>query len=489
MLCRREGAPLVQIPFQPLRPFRQIHMSALNGGRHGVYPGHLAALRIHRHAEHLSLEHIDHRAAVGLILNEHRSRLGIPLPHLADGPQRSREVQVFVPALAQVIVVSPPAPHGNGHKVVVLRPFEGRVHADDLPFKGRHRLFVVKPPPFPADKVALFPSGRALIQRLPGPLAAPAVGKIAALELLQPLFVLPQLRAKGISRPSSQRVIFFRLHRQAQQADVLLRPQHCRRQIVLVPGGHDQNHLSPCRQTAFKGVQPLLPDPPPHHRAVRFHAVFDGVVQNDQLRGVARDASHQSPADEPPGVTGQLKFRAAADAADLHAKQRPPKGKNFFLVPSGKALSGYIVVGPQNDPLLRPLPQYPGGQALRHRFGFPMLGRCFDHQNVVGVAAVRFQKPLHLLGKKFRKGRPLPIRSVNVGQILSVPSPCKLPCSQLPAHHRLVHLTLPHPPGSAPAGLAAPRRSSAGGPRRSTCGSFLPLPPLLPWHPGEGETP
>ena len=163
MRASRKGRELVYKITGPRRIDGQKHMPAFNGRADSVHPGDLSALRIHRYAEHLFLQHVDDGAAVGLVFDQYRPGTRVQHSHLLDGRQGAAEVQVPVQTVPAVVVVIPFTPDLNGHIVVVLVPLERGIHTDDLGAKRRDLFRVVIFPPVPVDQVTALNPGAALV--------------------------------------------------------------------------------------------------------------------------------------------------------------------------------------------------------------------------------------------------------------------------------------------------------------------------------------
>ena len=148
-------------------------MSALNGGRHSIDPGDLAALRSEPDdADELLPQRLDDGTAVGLVLDQDVSGIREQPPNCADGFHRTRKIQMLVDAVAKVVVDAPLAPDLDGDEIVILPSFECGVHADDGGPEVLDLLRVVVPPPLAPDEIATFHPGRALEKRLPRSQAA-----------------------------------------------------------------------------------------------------------------------------------------------------------------------------------------------------------------------------------------------------------------------------------------------------------------------------
>ena len=132
--------------------------------------------------------------------------------------------------------------------------------------------------------------------------------------------------------------------------------KHSRRKIILVPRCHDDDHLSPRRETGLDRVLPLLPHLCAEGLAVGLLAVFNRVIYNDQVRGVAGDARTQTATDEPARVIAQLKLHSPVDIAYLDAEQRLPELLYLLFVAPTELLREVLVVAGNYHAVFRPSP-------------------------------------------------------------------------------------------------------------------------------------
>ena len=237
------------------------------------------------------LQHVDDRAAVRLILDQHRPRHRVQRPRRPDRLQRLRERHALVQAVAEVVVVHTPlAPDRDRHIVARVRLLKRSVDRDDLRAEPVDLLRVVVPPPLAVDDVAALHPGRAHVQGRPRSRAALRVVDIGGLEVRQPRRVLTKLRAQGLPRLAAKRVVLLSFHRQPDETGVLFRLENAGSQIILVPRRHDHDDLRAGSQSGLDTVLPLLPDLPAPCVAVCLFTGFDGVVDDDELGRVACDA-------------------------------------------------------------------------------------------------------------------------------------------------------------------------------------------------------
>ena len=160
MRARGEGGELVHELLRPEAVLGEVDVSALNGGRHSIDPGDLAALRSEPDdADELLLQRLDDGTAVGLVLDQDVSGIREQSPNCADGFHRTRKIQMLVDAVAKVVVDAPLAPDLDGDEIVILTRFECGVHADNGSPEGLDLLRVVVPPPLAPDEIAAFHPG------------------------------------------------------------------------------------------------------------------------------------------------------------------------------------------------------------------------------------------------------------------------------------------------------------------------------------------
>ena len=240
-------------------------------------------------------QRLDDRAAVGLVLDENVHRLREQSPDRANGLHRSREVHVPVEAVSQIVESASLAPDFDCHEVVAFLVLEGRVHRDDRRAEARDVAGAVHLPPLALDDVAALHARGALIQRLPRAQAALLrVAQIARLELLQPGVVFTELRAERIAHAAAQEIQLLGLDRQPYLLHVWLHTQEPCSQVVLVPRCHDDDDLRTSGKSGLESVLPLGPQLAAVGLAIRLLAVLDGVVDDEQVGRVARDAGHHA---------------------------------------------------------------------------------------------------------------------------------------------------------------------------------------------------
>ena len=342
-------------------------MSALNGGRHSIDPGDLAALRSEPDdADELLPQRLDDGAAVGLVLDQDVSGIREQPPNCADGFHRTREIQMLVDAVAKVVVDAPLAPDLDGDEIVILAGFECGVHADDGGPEGLDLLRIVVPPPLTPDEITAFHPGRALEKRLPGSQAALfRVVQVALLKLSEPFVVLADLRYKGIADLPPKEIVFLRLHRQPDQPNVVLPLEDTSRQVVLVPRGHNEDDFRPGSETGLQCVLPLAPQLLPVDGAVRLFPVFNGVVDDEQIRRVACDSGHDAPGNHAPPAVRQLELSLGPDGPLFQAKKGAAELLHLLQVLPPEPFGRVVVVTGLDDPVFGIPPQIPAGKALR----------------------------------------------------------------------------------------------------------------------------
>ena len=140
--------------------------------------------------------------------------------------------------------------------------------------------------------------------------------------------------------------------------------QHARRQIVFVPRRHYDYDLRSRSESGFYGVLPLLPHFRAKRLAVRLFAVLYGVVNDDEVCGVAGDTGANASTDEAPCMTGEFKFHRAIDSTDMYIKQRIALALDFLFVAPTEFLCEILVVAGDDYALVRPSSHVPRGQRL-----------------------------------------------------------------------------------------------------------------------------
>ena len=367
MRARGEGGELVHELLRPEAVLREVNVPALNGGGDGVHTGDLAAFRCEADdPDELFPQRLDDGAAVGLVLDQDVSGIREQSPNCADGFHRTRKIQMLVDAVAKVVVDAPLAPDLDGDEIVILTSFECGVHADDGGPEGLDLLRVVVPPPLAPDEIAAFHPGRALEKRLPGSQAALfRVVQVALLKLPEPFIILADLRYKGIADLPSKEVMLLCLHRQPDQPNVVLPLEDTSRQVVLVPRGHNEDDFRPGSETGLQCVLPLAPQLFPVDGAVRLFPVFNGVVDDEQIRRVSRDAGHDAPGDHAPPAVCQFKLGLRPDAARFQAKKGAAELLHLLQVLPPEPFGRVVVIAGLDDPVFGIPPQIPAGKALR----------------------------------------------------------------------------------------------------------------------------
>ena len=277
-----------------------------------------------------------------------------------------------------VVVVAELTPHLNRHIVIGLCILKRRVNTDDRGAEGGDVFAVICLPPRALYDVAALCSRGALKQGAPCSQAAVAgVIQVALLELLQPSVVLTELRAQCVTYRTTQQVVFFGLDGQAHQRHVLLVLQNTRGKVVLVPRCHDDDHLRLGLKTGLQGVLPLVPNLVAVVLAVRFFAVLNGVVNNQQVGRVARDARFDTGTEHPAPAVAQLKLVCCPNGPRLQTKKGSAELLDLLHVLSSELLRRVVVVARLNDSVLWVSPQIPTGKALRHGQRLTMLRRRF----------------------------------------------------------------------------------------------------------------
>ena len=259
-----------------------------------------------------------------------------------------------VEAVKEIVVAARLAPDGDGHEVAILLALEGRVHGDELGAEGGQVPGIVALPPLALDEVAPLHPGRALVERRPGSGAALGIVEIRPAKVLEPLFVLAQLRAEGLAGGSPQGVARLGLHGQAQERHVDLVAQDPPGQVVLVPGGHDDDDLGACGKACFQAILPLLPDAVADGGGVGLLPGLHRVVHDQKLRRVSRDAREKPPGDHPPPVAMEFKLPGAADLSNGNAEHILPQRQEFFPVAAAEAFGKFVGVSGHDDPPVRP---------------------------------------------------------------------------------------------------------------------------------------
>jgi hypothetical protein len=134
-----------------------------------------------------------------------------------------------------------------------------------------------------------------------------------------------------------------------------------------VPRGHDDDDLRSGGETGFDGVLPFIPDLAAPSLRVRFLTGLDRVINDDQIRRVARDAATDATAQNAAAMGGfQFNGVGTVDVANLDAEQLAALFFDLLLVPSHEASGKVIVVSGHDDAPIRVLAQYPRRQTLRH---------------------------------------------------------------------------------------------------------------------------
>ena len=232
--------------------------------------------------------------------------------------------------------------------------------------------------------------------------------------------------------------MLLRLHRQPDQPNVVLPLEDTSRQVVLVPRGHNEDDFRPGSETGLQCVLPLAPQLLPVDGAVRLFPVFNGVVDDEQIRRVSRDAGHDTAGNHAPPAVCQFKLCLRPDAARFQAKKGAAELLHLLQVLPSEPFGRVVVVTGLDDPVFGIPPQIPAGKALRDGNRLPALRRGFDNQDVVGVPCVCLHKPLDLIGQEIAHAGPLPGGIVNVVQVSPVAAPRQLPSAQLPGQVLLV---------------------------------------------------
>ena len=125
--------------------------------------------------------------------------------------------------------------------------------------------------------------------------------------------------------------------------------------------------------------------------------VLDGVVYDDQVGRVARDAGHNAPADHLAPTVGQLELVRCPDAPLFHAEQLRPELLDLFDVLPPEPLGRVVVVAGLDDPVARIPAQIPAGEALRDRDAVMRRGKVRTDQvqpTLYGDALARFRNTL-----------------------------------------------------------------------------------------------
>ena len=187
-----------------------------------------------------------------------------------------------------------------------------------------------------------------------------------------------------------------------------------------MPRRHNDDDLRPRCQTGLEGILPLRPQLAAVGLAVRLFAVFDRVVDDEQVCRVARDAGHHAARDHAAPAVAQLKLGRRPDVALLKAKERRAELLDLLDVLPAKAFGRVVVVTRQDHAVAREAAQVPARKALRDRHGLAVLRRRFNDENVICVPRVLLDELLNLVRQIVAHARPLPQIAVNVVQVAPV---------------------------------------------------------------------
>ena len=181
-----------------------------------------------------------------------------------------------------------------------------------------------------------------LIKRFPS--AHPFGRNNARFKLFQPFFVFTDLRVKRFALFPAHGVVLFGLAWQVQNTYILLSLNNASGEIILMPPGHNQNHLCAGSQTGTVGVCPFIPQTVSRRFGVRFFSVLDRVVDNHQRTTSTGHTCVNTSGDHAAHMVFKLKFKLTGRAGGhFDTEDLVSEFADFFAVLAAK-LSGIVSV-------------------------------------------------------------------------------------------------------------------------------------------------